>query len=132
MNKITDFNRTLIIAWIIIRVIISISSLFLWLEVEFQNGVKLLYVMLIIDFIFGIGNVMFCILKIFYKVKHLFTLTTIFFICSSLALLYRISANFYTYFIFHRTGLGIGLFVILILILQYYVFKISYEKHKHY
>jgi hypothetical protein len=132
MNKITDFNRTLIIAWSIIRVIISISSFWFWLEFEFQNDFKLLYVMLIIDFIFGIGNVLFCILKIFYKVKHLFALTTIFFIFSSLALVYRISANFYTYFVFHRSGFGIGVFVMLILILQIYVFKISYKKHKHF
>jgi hypothetical protein len=110
------------IIWSFIRAFISMCSLLVWIWTDMVEGIKFFMTMMFVDFIFGLVNVAICIIFIFSKSNSLKTINSILFIFSSLTLSYIIFANFYSYFVFDKTGIGQGIFCVVILILQNYIF----------
>ena len=111
-----------LVAWSMGRILLSIASLMIWLTFHNVHWLKLFTTASLIDFAVGILSIIFCLLFIFIKTKTLKNFTTLFFTLSAITTVYMIYMHIIGPYKHGHEGIGQTIALILLLILQLWIY----------
>ncbi len=111
-----------LVAWAMARILLSVVSLMLWQTFHHVNALKLFMNISIIDFIVGITSIISCLLFMYFKSKVMRNLTGISFILSAITTTYIIYRHYIGPYKHGYEGIGQTIALILLLILQAWIY----------